>query len=124
MNERMAVELARMNAVVGKEGRLGQRAALGDAGGGWRECMESVNGLIDDLVQPTTEVGRVIGAVASGDLSQKMRLEIEERPLKGEFMRTAKVVNGMVQQLGSFAAEVTRVAREVGTKASWAARRR
>src|SRR5262245_28461428 len=69
MNERLAKELARMSSVVGKEGKLNQRASLGDAGGGWRDCVESVNGLVDDLVQPTTEVGRVIGAVASGDLS-------------------------------------------------------
>jgi HAMP domain-containing protein/signal transduction histidine kinase/DNA-binding response OmpR family regulator len=116
LNERMAEELNRMNRVVGKEGRLGQRASLDEAGGQWRSCIESVNGLIADLAQPTTEVGRVIGAVASGDLSQKMTLEIESRPLKGEFLRTAKVVNGMVEQLGSFASEVTRVAREVGTE--------
>jgi len=69
-----------------------------------------------DLGQPTTEVGRVIGAVASGDLAQTMRLEIDGRPLRGEFLSTAKVVNGMVEQLNSFAGEVTRVAREVGTE--------
>src|SRR6185503_7951656 len=95
---------------------LAQRAILAGAGGAWSSCIDSVNGLIADLVQPTTEIGRVIGAVASGDLSQKMMLAIDERPLRGEFLRTAKVVNGMVQQLGSFASEVTRVAREVGTE--------
>jgi len=116
LNEKMARELLRINTVVGKEGKLGQRASLGDAGGGWAQSIESVNGLIGDLVQPTTEVGRVIGAVAAGDLSQMMTSEIEGRPLKGEFLRTAKVVNGMVEQLGSFASEVTRVAREVGTE--------
>ncbi len=116
LNARMAGELQRINIVVGKEGRLGQRASLGDVGGQWVSCVESVNGLIADLVQPTTEVGRVIGAVASGDLSQKMTLESDGRELKGEFLRTAKVVNGMVEQLGSFASEVTRVAREVGTE--------
>src|SRR5206468_4092668 len=71
--------------------------------------------LITDLVQPTTETSRIIGAVAQGDLTQTMPLEIEGRPLKGEFLRTAKVVNGMVGQVASFASEVTRVAREVGT---------
>src|SRR5207247_1959852 len=79
-------------------------------------CVESVNSLISDLVQPTTEIARVIGAVAQGDLSQKMSLEVEGRPLKGEFIRTARVVNTMVDQLNSFASEVTRVAREVGTE--------
>ncbi len=57
---------------------------------------------------------RVIGAVAKGDLSQTMAIEIEGRPLAGEFLRTARTVNTMVEQLGSFASEVTRVAREVG----------
>ncbi len=78
--------------------------------------MESVNSLISDLVQPSTEIARVIGAVAQGDLSQKMSLEVEGRPLQGEFIRTARVVNTMVDQLNSFASEVTRVAREVGTE--------
>src|SRR5207302_10291883 len=63
-----------------------------------------------------TEVARVIGAVAKGDLSQSMALEIEGRPLTGEFLRTAKIVNTMVDQLSTFASEVTRVAREVGTE--------
>ena len=78
--------------------------------------MASVNTLIGDLVHPTSETARVIGAVAKGDLSQTMALEIEGRPLEGEFLRTAKTVNTMVNQLGSFASEVTRVAREVGTE--------
>ena len=114
--ERMAGELGRLSREVGKDGRLGQRMRLGEARGGWRVCADSVNGLIDDLVHPTTEVGRVIGAVAAGDLSQAMALDIDGRPVRGEFLRTAKVVNGMVAQLGAFAAEVTRVAREVGTE--------
>ena len=67
---------------------MGQRAAISGAGGAWRQCIESINELIADLVQPTTEVGRVIGAVASGDLSQKMALEIDGRALKGQFLRT------------------------------------
>src|SRR5438093_2673287 len=86
------------------------------ATGSWSECIDSVNTLIADLVQPTTEVARVIGAVAKGDLSQTMALEIEGRPLTGEFLRTAKIVNTMVDQLSTFASEVTRVAREVGTE--------
>ena len=89
-NERMANELARLSRVVGKEGRLDQRLSLGDVGGFWEESVESVNELIDDLVHPTSETARVIGAVAQGDLSQTMALEVDDRPLQGEFLRTAK----------------------------------
>jgi HAMP domain-containing protein/signal transduction histidine kinase/CheY-like chemotaxis protein len=116
MNERMAGEFARLSRVVGKEGRITQRASLGNVSGFWQESVESVNELIDDLVHPTSETARVIGAVAQGNLSQTMALEIDDRPLKGEFLRTAKTINKMVEQLGSFASEVTRVAREVGTE--------
>ncbi len=116
LNERMARELARLSRVVGKEGKIAQRASLGDVSGSWRDSIDSVNDLIDDLAHPTSETARVIGAVAQGDLSQTMALEIEDRPLQGEFLRTAKIVNKMVDQLGSFASEVTRVAREVGTE--------
>jgi HAMP domain-containing protein len=115
-SDRLAKELARLNGAVGKEGRLGQRASIGEVSGAWKSQVDQLNGLIEDLIAPTAEVGRVIGAVASGDLEQTMALEIDGRPLKGEFLRTAKVVNGMVEQLGSFASEVTRVAREVGTE--------
>src|SRR4051812_44043510 len=116
LNARMVSEFARMSNLVGKEGRINQRASLGSVGGGWADCMDSVNGLIGDLVQPSTEVARVIGAVAKGDLSQTMALDVDGRPLKGEFLHTARVVNTMVDQLNSFASEVTRVAREVGTE--------
>ncbi len=115
MNEKLCAELARISRVVGKEGKTTQRAAIGHTGGAWSGCIESVNTLIVDLVQPTTEVARVIGAVANGDLSQTMALDIDGRPLTGEFLLTAKTVNTMVNQLGAFASEVTRVAREVGT---------
>ena len=115
-NERMAQELARLSRIVGKEGKLGKRGSLGDVTGFWRDSIDSVNVLIDDLVHPTSETARVIGAVAQGDLSQTMALEVDGQPLQGEFLRTAKTVNKMVDQLGSFAAEVTRVAREVGTE--------
>ncbi len=116
LNDRMSREFERVSNVVGKEGRIKQRASLPMATGSWAACVESVNTLIADLVQPTTEVARVIGAVAKGDLSQTMALEIEGRPLTGEFLRTAKIVNTMVDQLSTFASEVTRVAREVGTE--------
>jgi HAMP domain-containing protein/signal transduction histidine kinase/CheY-like chemotaxis protein len=111
----MSREFARISNTVGKEGKISQRASLGTVSGGWADCIESVNGLIGDLVQPSTEVARVIGAVAKGDLAQTMALEVDGRPLKGEFRHTAQVVNTMVDQLNSFASEVTRVAREVGT---------
>ena len=116
MNERLANELQRMSAVVGKEGKITQRASIGDVTGSWAKKIDSLNSMIADMAQPTTEVSRVIGAVAKGDLSQTMALEIEGRPLKGEFLKTAKIVNTMVDRLGSFASEVTRVAREVGTE--------
>ncbi|MGI0487360.1 HAMP domain-containing protein [Pantanalinema rosaneae CENA516] len=116
MNERMANELERISTVVGKEGKINERASLGSARGSWRDCVESVNTLITDLVQPTAETARVIRAVANGDLSQAIATEIEGRPLQGEFLQTAHIVNTMVDQLNSFASEVTRVAREVGTE--------
>jgi HAMP domain-containing protein/signal transduction histidine kinase/DNA-binding response OmpR family regulator len=116
LNERMASEFSRISSAVGKEGKINQRASMGSASGDWAECLESVNGLIGDLVQPSTEVARVIGSVAKGDLSQTMALDVDGRSLKGEFLHTARVVNTMVAQLNSFASEVTRVAREVGTE--------
>ncbi|WP_157360136.1 HAMP domain-containing protein [Caldimonas brevitalea] len=115
-NAEMAQELARLRQVVGKEGKLKQRASLTGAKGFWGESIDCINSLIDDLVHPTSEVARVIGAVAQGDLSKSMALEVEGRPLEGEFLRTAKTINKMVEQLGNFSAEVTRVAREVGTE--------
>ena len=115
LNQHMTDEFARISTVVGKEGRIAQRASLGAPGGSWSACVDSVNTLITDLVHPTTEMTRVIGAVARGDLSQTMALEIDGRPLQGEFLRTGTIVNTMVDQLNGFASEVTRVAREVGT---------
>src|SRR6267142_2708038 len=116
MNELIAEEFARIGNEVGKEGKTGQRAKLPAATGSWQDCVESVNTLIGDLVQPTAEVARVIESVAKGDLSQSMLLEIDGRPLRGDFLRIGKVVNTMVNQLGGFASEVSRVAREVGTE--------
>src|SRR5436190_965256 len=116
LNEKMTREFARISNAVGKEGRINQRAGLGSHGGGWAACVDSINTLIGDVVQPSTEVARVIGAVAKGELSQTMKLEVDGRPLKGEFLRTARVVNTMVGRLNAFASEVTRVAREVGTE--------
>src|SRR5216683_3575073 len=116
LNQKMVSEFARISKAVGKDGKITQRASIGPVTGDWAECVESVNSLIGDLVQPSTEVARVIGAVAKGDLAQTMSLEVDGRPLRGEFLHTARVVNTMVRQLNSFASEVTRVAREVGTE--------
>jgi HAMP domain-containing protein len=116
LNQGLSRELDRVARAVGKDGRIGERGKLPAATGGWNDCVDSVNAMIGDLVQPTTEVARVIGAVARGDLNQTMQLEIEGRPLRGEFLRIGKVVNTMVDQLNSFASEVTRVAREVGSE--------
>src|SRR5581483_5588466 len=109
LNERMTKEFERINRVVGKEGKIHERLNLGVTSGSWTTCVDAVNGLVGDLVQPSTEVARVIGAVAKGDLTQTMGLDVDGRPLKGEFLRTARVVNTMVEQLNSFASEVTRV---------------
>ena len=116
MNERMAAEFEKLSRAVGKDGKVHQRASLGEARGSWGASVQHVNALVTDLVRPTTETARVIGAVAKGDLSQTMALELDGRPLAGEFLRTARIVNTMVDQLAAFAAEVTRVAREVGTE--------
>jgi HAMP domain-containing protein/CheY-like chemotaxis protein/signal transduction histidine kinase len=116
LNEQTAKELERISRVVGREGKITQRATVPAAGGSWVSLVDSTNDLIDDMARPTSEMARVIGAVANGDLSQRMALDVEGRPLKGEFLRSVKIVNSMVDQLGSFASEVTRVAREVGTE--------
>src|SRR5467141_2864561 len=116
INEKVADEFARIRDEVGKEGQINQRVRLPAATGSWADCIDSVNTLIGDLVQPTSEVARVIESVARGDLSQRMMLEIDGRPLRGEFLRIGKVVNTMVDQLGGFTLEVSRVAREVGTE--------
>ena len=114
--ERRNRELLRIRRVVGREGRLTERIDDETFDGAWREGVRAVNALIDDLGRPTTEIARVIVAVAEGDLSQKMALEMDGQPLRGEFLRIGRTVNTMVDQLSSFADEVTRVAREVGTE--------
>ena len=115
-NERMSREFERIWRVVGKEGRISQRISLGAVSEGWADSIGYINTLIGDLVHLINEMSRVIGAVAKGDLSEKMARELEGRSLQGEFLQTAKTVNAMVDQLGAFASEVTRVAREVGTE--------
>ncbi len=116
LHESLVQEIVRVARVVGREGRMAERMSLDVEGAGeWQRAVNSINALIGDLVQPTTEVARVLSAVAEGDLSQKMALEIEGQPVKGEFLRIGMTVNSMVDQLSSFAAEVTRVAKEVGS---------
>jgi HAMP domain-containing protein/CheY-like chemotaxis protein/signal transduction histidine kinase len=114
-NEQMAGELKRIGQVVGKQGRTRERTRFQQLRGSWGEMETSVNTLVEDLLRPTTEVTRAIGAVAQGNLTQTVRLDVDGRPLEGEFLRSANIVNKMIQQLSVFTSEVTRVAREVGT---------
>ena len=114
-NQQMAQELKRVGQVVGKEGRTRERTRFHESRGAWGEMEVSVNTLVEDLLRPTAEVTRAIAAVAQGNLTQTVRLDVDGRPLEGEFLRSANIVNTMIQQLGVFTAEVTRVAREVGT---------
>ena len=108
-------ELKRVGQVVGKEGRTRERTRFHHSKGAWGEMEVSVNTLVEDLLRPTTEVTRAIAAVAQGNLTQTVRLDVDGRPLEGEFLRSATIVNTMIQQLSVFTSEVTRVAREVGT---------
>jgi signal transduction histidine kinase/DNA-binding response OmpR family regulator/HAMP domain-containing protein len=110
-NQALGVELARISQVVGEQGRLSQRAVLGGAAQSWSGSVESVNNLIEALVRPTSEMQRVIGAVADGDLSKKVTVEVS-----GEMLELKNTINAMVDQLNGFISEVTRVAREVGTE--------
>src|ERR1700726_1335687 len=115
-NQRMARQLERVGQVVGREGKTRQRVRFGFSEGAWGEMESSVNTLIDDLLWPTTEVTRAIAAVAQGDLLETVQLDVDGRPLQGEFLRSAEIVNRMIKQLNVFTSEVTRVAREVGTE--------
>jgi len=115
-NQRLAQELARAGQIVGKDGQTRYRMSSDRRSGAWGAMESSVNTLIDDLLWPTTEVTRTISAVAKGDLQQTMSLQVDGRPLKGEFLRSATVVNAVIEQMSAFTSEVTRVAREVGTE--------
>jgi HAMP domain-containing protein/CheY-like chemotaxis protein len=114
-NEHMARELKRVGQTIGKEGKTRERVRFHQLKGSWGEMEGYVNTLVEDLLRPTTEVTRAIAAVAQGNLTQTVRLDVDGRPLEGEFLRSANIVNTMIQQLGVFTSEVTRVAREVGT---------
>jgi HAMP domain-containing protein/CheY-like chemotaxis protein/signal transduction histidine kinase len=115
-NQRMAQQLERVGQVVGREGKTRQRVRFGLASGSWADMEGSVNTLIDDLLWPTREVTRAVAAVAQGDLLQAVKLDVDGRPLGGEFLQSATIVNTMIKQLSVFTSEVTRVAREVGTE--------
>ncbi|MEH1012412.1 HAMP domain-containing protein [Micromonospora sp. CPCC 206060] len=116
LQERQHLDVRRISRIVGRDGRLTERLDEEGLDGSWAEGQRAINSLIDDLGRPTTEIARVIVAVADGDLSQHMALEIDGRPLRGEYLRIGRTVNTMVDQLSSFSNEVTRVAREVGTE--------
>ncbi|HWI99086.1 MAG TPA: HAMP domain-containing protein, partial [Burkholderiales bacterium] len=116
LEEAKAAEIGRVADQVVREGQVGQRMSVPGASGSWAEVVDSMNMLVNDMMYPVTEVARVIGSVAKGDLSQTMVLETDGRPLRGEALRLATVVNTMVGQLNAFAGEVSRVAREVGTE--------
>ena len=106
LNQTFSVEFSRVSKTIGEEGKLTERVNAGTVTGSWKTKVDAINALINAMAQPTTEVGRVITVVAEGDLSKKMMMEIEGRPLKGEFARIGTIVNTMVGQLSSFASEV------------------
>src|SRR6202795_2933978 len=114
-NQRMAQQLEHVGEVVGRQGKTRTRVRFGLSDGAWADMEGSVNTLIDDLLWPTTAVTRTVTAVARGDLLQTVPLDVDGRALKGEFLRSANIVNTMIKQLSVFTSEVTRVAREVGT---------
>ncbi|MEU6851616.1 HAMP domain-containing protein [Actinacidiphila alni] len=120
-NQHLTGELARVRRVVGREGKLTERLETGACEGAWAAAIEASNALVDDLVRPVSEVGRVLSAVAEGDLEQRMDLRSQNadgsaHPLRGEFLKVGRTVNGLVDQLSAFTDEVTRVASEVGTE--------
>ncbi|WP_420832225.1 HAMP domain-containing protein [Rhizobium cauense] len=114
-NQRLAQQLDHVGELVGRAGRTRTRVRLGLPDGSWADMEGSINQLIEDLLWPTTAVTRTITAVAKGDLLQTVPLDVDGRPLQGEFLRSAGIVNTMIKQLNLFTSEVTRVAREVGT---------
>lgn len=120
-NLHLTGELARVRRMVGREGKLTERLETGACEGSWGAAIDNSNSLVDDLVRPVSEVGRVLTAVAEGDLSPRMELRTQGsdgtgHPLRGEFLKVGRTVNNLVDQLSTFTDEVTRVASEVGTE--------
>jgi HAMP domain-containing protein len=114
-NRHLANELERVGDVVGKRGKTSERVVGASRRGAWHAMEGSVNTLIDDLLWPTERMTLAISAVARGDLTRIIDLQVNGRPLEGEFLRSAQIVNTMIEQLSVFSSEVTRVALEVGT---------
>src|SRR4029077_14884199 len=106
-----AAEVTRVAREVGTEGRLGGQAEVEGVSGTWRGLTESVNMMASNLTDQVRSIAQVTTAIANGDLSKKITVEA-----KGEILELRETINTMVEQLRSFAAEVTRVAREVGTE--------
>ncbi|KUN75520.1 histidine kinase [Streptomyces griseoruber] len=121
-NLHLTGELSRVRRMVGREGKLTERLETGACEGSWAAAIDHSNALVDDLVRPVSEVGRVLSAVAEGDLSPRMELRTQTpegaagQPLRGEFLKVGRTVNNLVDQLSTFTDEVTRVASEVGTE--------
>ncbi|MFC7218655.1 HAMP domain-containing protein [Streptomyces polyrhachis] len=120
-NQHLTGELSRVRRMVGREGKLTERLELGACEGSWADAIEGSNALVEDLVRPLADVGRVLAAVAEGDLDQRMDLRPQgadgvPRPLRGDCLKVGRTVNGLVDQLSAFTDEVTRVASEVGTE--------
>ncbi|MFJ9648222.1 HAMP domain-containing protein [Streptomyces sp. NPDC101206] len=120
-NLHLTGELSRVRRMVGREGKLSERLETGACEGSWAAAIDASNQLVDDLARPVSEVGRVLSAVAEGDLDQRMDLRTLSadgtgHPLRGEFLKVGRTVNNLVDQLSAFTDEVTRVALEVGTE--------
>src|SRR6266481_7378423 len=106
-----AAEVTRVAKEVGTEGRLGGQADVKGVSGTWKDLTDNVNGLARNLTDQVRNIAKVTTAVATGDLSQKITVDA-----RGEIFELKNTINTMVDQLNSFAAEVTRVAKEVGTE--------
>src|SRR5687767_5632850 len=109
-------EMLELREAVGREGRTKKRLRRGDTRGGWAQYVGSVNSMLDDLTAHTDEIARVVSAVSRGDLTQALDIQGVDEPLRGDFLKHARAVNDMVEQLARFGSEVTRVAREVGVQ--------
>ncbi len=114
--QHLTSELGRVHRVAGREGRHSERLNAGLGEGSWAKAIDAANGLVTDLVRPTGEFARVVAAVSEGDLTQRMDVQVDGQQLRGEPLKLARSVNGLVDQLSSIADEITRVTREVGTE--------
>ncbi|KAJ4861047.1 histidine kinase-, DNA gyrase b-, and HSP90-like ATPase domain-containing protein [Trichoderma breve] len=108
--QQFAREVTKIAREVGTEGRLGGQATVHDVEGTWRDLTENVNGMAMNLTTQVREIAKVTTAVARGDLTKKIGVEV-----KGEILELKNTINQMVDRLGTFAVEVSKVAREVGT---------